>query len=220
MVKYMSFFGFGKKKEESNPQHITPTTPTTPTNDIVIDLKKDKISLRKNDTINLTKSDNQLSNIFVGVGWDPAVNGKNIDLDLSAHIYDNNGDHIITNYYGKLNTPGIVHSRDNLTGDGDGDDEFLKIALSSLPSNATRIELSITSFTNVLFKNIKNAYVRLEDEQTHKEFVRYDISETGGNHTALHVARFQKINNEWKFTAIGSYLNGRISLLDKNFSHI
>lgn len=215
----MSFFGFGKKKEESTSQYITPTATST-TNDIVIDLKKDKVSLRKNDTINLTKSDTQLSKIFVGVGWDPATRGTNIDLDLSAHIYDNRGTHIITNYFGKLNTPGMVHSSDNLTGDGDGDDEFLKIELRDLPSDATRIELSITSFTNVKFDNIKNAYVRLEDEQTHKEFVRYDISETGGNHNALHVARFQKVNNEWKFTAIGSYLNGSISKLDQKFSHI
>lgn len=178
------------------------------------------ILLSKNQTISLTKTtDNNLTSIVIGTGWDPVnkskgffgFGGGSIDLDASVILLDEEKNEVDAIYFGhkKSKCGSILHHGDNLTGEGDGDDEIIDINLESLPSNVKYIGITVNSFKGQTFDKVSNAYCRILDAKTNKELVKYSLSEQG-NHTGIVIAYLEKVNYEWMFTATGYPCQGRI----------
>ena len=182
------------------------------------------VSLNKGQRMNLSKDNPSLDKVLVGLGWDINHYDGEADFDLDASIFmlkhngkvGNDNDFI---FYGNLAHPSksVVHTGDNRTGEGDGDDEVIKIELSKIPSGYERLVVTITIYdANKRFQNfgmISNAYIRLVDESNNEEILRYDLSEDFSTQTALVVGEIYKNNNQWQFKAIGSGYNGGLAKL-------
>ncbi|MBQ7522234.1 MAG: TerD family protein [Clostridia bacterium] len=182
------------------------------------------ISLSKGQKVSLTKGNPSLKNIMVGLGWDVNAfdSGADFDLDASAFLVGANGrcttekDFI---FYGNLeHTSGAVkHMGDNLTGGGDGDDEQIFVDLKGVPNNISKIAFTVTIYDaesrRQNFGQISNAFIRIVDEATGQEIVRYDLTEDFSIETAIVVGELYRHNNEWKFNAIGSGFQGGLAAL-------
>lgn len=182
------------------------------------------VSLTKGERVSLTKDRPSLNKILVGLGWD--VNHydgeSNFDLDASVFMTKANGkvgndaDFI---FYGNLahSTKSVVHAGDNRTGEGSGDDEVIKVKLNEIPSDYTNLAVAVTIYDAQTrlqnFGMVNNAYIRIVDEETNEELLRYDLSEDFSTETALVVAEIYKHNGEWKFKAVGSGYNGGLQTL-------
>lgn len=172
------------------------------------------INLSKGQKINLSKEVNGLSEVVVGLGWDAAKRGffgstPNFDCDASAIIIDDNNKYSGCVYYGDraaLNKA-VYHHGDNLTGDGDGDDEQITVKLSKLPSSVSKIIFVVNIYAcesrKQDFGMIQNAFIRLVDSKTNKEICKYNLSENYEGKTAMIFAEVYRHDNEWKFNAIG-----------------
>lgn len=173
---------------------------------LVLDLNKRKpLNLTKAQSVNLTKSNIPLTNIRLSAGWD-FVPGHSQDLDLVAYL--SSQEKIVnTISYSNKSDMGIYLDEDNLTGEGDGDDENIRINFSQLSPNIDKITLAVVIFLPLFganFSKVRNAYVRLVDEsQGERELLRFNLTESGGKHTAILFAELLKVNNEWIFKAIG-----------------
>lgn len=174
------------------------------------------INLTKGQGINLTKDDGSaLKNVFLGAGWDAAgggifgFGGGSIDLDASLVLFDEQNKEVDSVWFGQLRSKdgSISHSGDNRTGDGDGDDETIKVDLQRVPANVKTLVFTISSFRGQSFKKVKNAYVRLVDAQTGVEIAKYNLAEHG-DYTSLIVAKVYRHNGEWKMKAIGESCQG------------
>lgn len=185
------------------------------------------ISLQKGQGISLTKNDGgALTNVVLGVGWDVAQSsggggflGKifgggsssgSIDLDASVIMFDSNKNFVDNVYFGQLKSRdgSIVHTGDNLTGEGDGDDEQIKVDLTRIPSNVDSLVFTISSFRGQTFANVSNAFCRLVDKSSNSEIAKYNLSQKG-DYTALIIAKIYRHNGQWKMKAIGETCNGR-----------
>lgn len=178
------------------------------------------ISLTKGQKISLTKADgSRLSKVFLGVGWDVAKSkgffgfgggGDSIDLDASVVLFDDNKNVVDTVYFGQLNSKdgSIRHSGDNLTGEGDGDDEVISVDLTAVPPHVKTLLFTVSSFRGQTFEKVENAFCRLVDNQNNQEIASYKLSSQGG-HTALLIAKLYRHNGEWKMHAIGEATQGR-----------
>ena len=186
------------------------------------------ISLQKGQKVSLTKDNPGLTKVLVGLGWD--VNqydtGGAFDLDTAAFLLGDNGKTASSNdfvFYGNLqHTSGSVqHLGDNLTGAGDGDDEQIIIDLSKLPVNISRIAFTVTIYEaeerRQNFGQMNNAFIRIVDESTGEEMLRYDLGEDFSIETAIVFGELYKNNNEWKFNAIGSGYQGGLAALCSNY---
>ena len=184
------------------------------------------ISLQKGQKIDLTKGNPGLSKIIVGLGWDVnKYDGQaQFDLDSSVFLLDASGK--ATNeknfvYYGNLKAPGVEHTGDNLTGEGDGDDEQIKIDLTAIPEDVDKIAFTVTIYEaekrKQSFGQVSNAFIRIVDENTKQELVRYDLGEDYSIETAIVVAELYRNNEEWKFNAVGSGFSGGLGALAKNY---
>ncbi|QED48332.1 TerD family protein [Cytobacillus dafuensis] len=186
------------------------------------------VSLSKGQKVDLTKTNPGLSKVIVGLGWD--VNkydgGNDFDLDSSVFLLGDNGKVISDSdfvFYNNTNggNGSVVHTGDNRTGDGDGDDEQVKINLANVPSNIQRISFTITihegEARNQNFGQVSNAYARIISEDTGEELIRYDLGEDFSIETALVVGELYRHNGEWKFSAIGSGYQGGLAALAKDF---
>ena len=186
------------------------------------------IVLKKGQKIDLTKGNASLKKILIGLGWDTnKYDGKHdFDLDTAAFCCGEDGkvhndlDFIFYNNL-KHSSDAIEHLGDNLTGDGDGDDEQMQIDLSLVPQNISRINFTVTIHEaeerNQNFGQVSNAYVRLVNEDNEQELLRYDLGEDFSIETAIVVAELYRYNGEWKFNAIGSGFQGGLEALCKNF---
>lgn len=190
------------------------------TREVLISLDKPSvISLEKGDLLNLSKANVPLSKIHAKAGWDEGKTKKtdHIDLDLCAHLFA--GDKLVdTVYFANLHNErdGIWLDHDNLTGEGDGDDENIYVNLRGLRSDVDRIYLSVVSFTDNTFGDVKNAFVSLIDESSGvRELAQYNLSKDGGNSDSVTAGAFIREGNEWKFLVIGeySYNNHKIRIL-------
>lgn len=224
----MGFFSnlFGKKDATSTqpapePNNIPLDTYKSPENmNYVTPTSSGILNLRKNDVLNLSKVSANLSKIRVAAGWD--VNnglGADYDLDLCAFLLDKNNRPVkgIVNpvYYGNMKSRGIRLDGDNLTGEGDGDDENIYVTLSALPTSVERIIFNVViykaSSRRQFFSKVKNAYVRIVDEANGgKELCRFNLSDDGGQASAVVFSELYKENGTWNFRAIGEYTNGSI----------
>ncbi|PXV93418.1 tellurium resistance protein TerD [Lachnotalea glycerini] len=186
------------------------------------------VSLQKGQKVSITKGNPGLSRVVVGLGWD--VNsfdtGGDFDLDTAAFLLTDSGKVSKTEdfvFFGNLKHPSgcAEHMGDNLTGAGDGDDEQIKINLSSIPSNISKIAFSVTIYEAEVrrqnFGQVNNAFIRIYDEDTREEILRYDLGEDFSIETAAVFGELYKNNNEWKFNAIGSGYQGGLAALCANF---
>lgn len=186
------------------------------------------IVLKKGQKIDLTKNNSSLKKILVGLGWDTNKydGGYDFDLDASAFCCGEDGkvhndlDFIFYNNL-KHSSGAIEHMGDNLTGDGDGDDEQIKIDLSLVPENISKIDFTVTIHEaverNQNFGQVSNAYVRIVNSETNEEILKYDLGEDFSIETAIVVGEIYRHNGEWKFNAIGSGFQGGLAALCKNF---
>ena len=181
------------------------------------------ISLTKGQNISLSKTNPSLKNVLVGLGWDArSTDGKDFDLDASVFMATENGKvpsdrHFI--FYNQLVSPcgGVEHTGDNLTGDGDGDDESVIVRLDKVESNIKSLFITVTihdaEARRQNFGQVSNAFVRIVNNDTSDEIVRFDLSEDYSTETAMVFGEIYRHNGEWKFRAIGQgYTGGLYSL--------
>ena len=187
------------------------------------------INLSKGQKISLSKEVSGLSKVVVGLGWDAAKKGLfgqryDIDCDASAIILGENNKYIDCVYYGNRSAlnQAVYHHGDNLTGDGDGDDEQITINLATMSQTVSKIVFVVNIYNCVSRKQdfgmIENAFIRLVDASTNKEICKYNLSENYAGKTALIFAEVYKHNDEWKCNAIGqSTVDTSISELVKRY---
>jgi tellurium resistance protein TerZ len=178
------------------------------------------VSLTKGQKISLTKGDGGgLTKVTLGLGWDQKKakgffgalkGGGAIDLDSSCVLLDENGQMVDTVWYQQLRSKdgSILHTGDNVTGKGDGDDEQIVVDLSAVPAAVKYLFFTINSFTGESFEKIENAFCRLVDNSTNSELARYNLS-GGGTNTAQIMAKVYRHEGEWKMHAIGEGSNGK-----------
>lgn len=184
------------------------------------------ISLQKGQKIDLTKGNPGLNNIIVGLGWDVnKYDGQaDFDLDASAFLLDATGK-VATDsnfvYYGNLKANGVEHTGDNLTGEGEGDDEQIKVELKAVPADVDKIAFTVTIYEaenrKQSFGQVSNAFIRIVDANTNEELIRYDLGEDYSIETAIVVAELYRNNGEWKVNAIGSGFAGGLGALARNY---
>ncbi|MCR8848195.1 TerD family protein [Rossellomorea sp. SC111] len=186
------------------------------------------ISLSKGQKVDLTKTNPGLSKVMVGLGWDTNKydGGNDFDLDASIFLLDSNGkcasekDFI---FYNQLigGNGSVEHTGDNLTGEGDGDDEQVKVNLGSVPVAVEKISFVITihdaEARNQNFGQVSNAFVRIVNEDNKEEIVRYDLGEDFSIETAIIVGELYRHNGEWKFSAIGSGYQGGLARIATDY---
>ncbi|MEX5285867.1 TerD family protein [Selenomonas sputigena] len=184
------------------------------------------VNLQKGQKVNLKKSDGQaLSRIRVGLGWDPVEQkssgffgsifggGGTPDIDCDASVIVCQGGRLAGKgdvvYFGNLkhSSGAIVHTGDNLTGDGDGDDEQILVDLTAVPAVYDKLVFVVNIYDcksrKQDFGMIANAFIRICDERTGEEFCRYNLSESYAGMTAMIFGEIYRHNGEWKFNAIG-----------------
>ena len=186
------------------------------------------ISLQKGQKVDLTKGNPSLSKILVGLGWDTNKydGGFDFDLDAAAFLLNANGkvnedkDFIFYNNL-KHKSGSVEHMGDNLTGEGEGDDVEIKIDLAKVPANIEKIDFTVTIYDAEIrkqtFGQVSNAYIRVVDDVTGKELIRYDLGEDFSVETAVVVGEIYRRGTEWKFNAIGAGFSGGLAALGRNF---
>jgi len=172
------------------------------------------VSLSKGGNVSLTKEAPGLTAVVVGLGWDVrTTTGTDFDLDASAMVLDASGK-IITDqhfvFFNNLESPdgSVQHTGDNLTGDGEGDDESIIVDLTRVPPAVTQIVFTVNSFTGQDFSQIENAFCRLVDETNGDELARYELTGSG-RHNAQIMAKVARDGASWTMTAVGVPASGR-----------
>ena len=186
------------------------------------------VSLRKGQKVDLTKGNPSLKKILIGLGWDTNKydGGFDFDLDAAAFLLGANGkvnsdDDFI--FYNNLKhiSGSVEHMGDNLTGEGEGDDEEIKIDLEKVPADVEKIDFTVTIYDaekrRQTFGQVSNAYIRVVDDVTQQELIRYDLGEDFSVETAVVVGELYRNKGEWKFNAIGSGWSGGLAALGKNY---
>jgi tellurium resistance protein TerD len=191
------------------------------------------ITLQKGQKVDLTKGNPSLSKALVGLGWDTKKydGGADFDLDAAAFVLGENGK--VMNdadfvFYNNLKDPSgaVVHTGDNLTGAGEGDDEVILIDFSKIPANVTKIAITVTIHDAAArgqnFGQVSNAYVRVAqrsgvDDMKGADLLRYDLGEDFSTETAIVVCEIYKHSGEWKFNAVGAGYQGGLAALCKSF---
>lgn len=180
------------------------------------------INLKKGQKIDLRKSNPGLSAVRVGLGWDPVDQGgggflKSLfgsgkaDIDCDASVFLLNGDSkpVDLIYFGNLRTrnDSIIHTGDNLTGEGEGDDEVILVDLDRIDPNVNKLLFVVNIYDCVRrgqdFGMIQNAYIRIMDAKNNSEIARYNLSDDYRGKTGLLVGLIYRYNGTWKFNAIG-----------------
>ncbi|MFD3933788.1 TerD family protein [Streptomyces sp. NPDC058611] len=177
-----------------------------------INLDKGRVTLQKNQTVSLVKGGRPLlSQVKMGLGWEPAFRGKDIDLDASVIAYGPQRNHIDSCYFGKLSILGgaVKHSGDNLTGEGAGDDEVIVVDLGRLPADATGLVFTVNSFSGQKFSEVAKAYCRLIDAASGEELVRFDLTGAEPQTGVMMAKLIKQFTGEWEMTAIGDFVKSR-----------
>ncbi|WP_175517374.1 TerD family protein [Streptomyces sp. CAI 127] len=177
-----------------------------------INLDKGRVNLQKNQTVSLVKGGAPLlSRVRMGLGWEPAFRGKDIDLDASVIAYGPNRNHLDSCYFGKLTilNGAIKHSGDNLTGEGAGDDETIVVDLGRIPADATGLVFTVNSFTGQKFNEVAKAYCRLIDDASGEELVRFDLTGAEPQTGVMMAKLIKQFTGEWEMTAMGEFVKSR-----------
>ncbi|KPI21601.1 stress protein [Actinobacteria bacterium OV450] len=214
----------GAPAAQAGPAPAFPVTPSAPPPAAVppvaapaagtgkINLDKGRVSLQKNQTVSLVKNGSPLlSQVKMGLGWEPSFRGRDIDLDASVIAYGPDRNHIDSCYFGKLSILGgaIKHSGDNLTGEGAGDDEVIVVDLGRLPAEATGLVFTVNSFSGQKFTEVAKAYCRLIDAASGEELVRFDLTGAEPQTGVMMAKLIRQFSGEWEMTAIGEFVKSR-----------
>ena len=186
------------------------------------------VNLSKGQKVDLTKGNPGLSKLLIGLGWDTNKYDGGFDFDLDAAAFLLAGSGKVASdadfvFYGNLkhSSGGVVHTGDNLTGEGDGDDEVIKVDLSLVPAGVEKIAFTVTIYDAIPrkqnFGQVSNAYIHISDDVSHTELLRFDLGEDFSIETAVVVGELYRHNGEWKFNAIGSGFQGGLEALCRNF---
>ncbi|MEU1654634.1 TerD family protein [Streptomyces griseofuscus] len=189
-----------------------PAAPTPGSGSGKINLDKGRVSLQKNQTVSLVKGGRPLlSQVRMGLGWEPAFRGADIDLDASVIAYGPQRNHIDSCYFGKLTIlkGAVKHSGDNLTGEGAGDDEVIVVDLGRIPQEVTGLVFTVNSFSGQKFTDVAKAYCRLVDAATDEELVRFDLTQAEPQTGVLMAKLIRQFSGEWEMTAIGDFVKAR-----------
>ncbi|WP_329458069.1 TerD family protein [Streptomyces sp. NBC_01497] len=176
------------------------------------------VTLAKGGNVSLSKAAPNLTQVLVGLGWDArSTTGADFDLDASALMCREGrvmGDEFFI-FYNNLTSPegSVEHTGDNLTGEGEGDDETLLVDLSKVPESCDKIvfPVSIHDADNrrQTFGQVSNAYIRVANQADGQELARYDLSEDASTETAMLFGELYRHGGEWKFRAVGQgYASG------------
>ena len=182
------------------------------------------INLAKGQKVDLTKGNPGLKSVMVGLGWDVNTfnTGADFDLDASAFLLGANAKCPTAKefvFYGNLAhaSESVIHQGDNLTGEGEGDDEQILVDLSKVPASIERIAFTVTIYDAEArkqnFGQVSNAFIRLVDNSNGTELIRYDLGEDFSIETAIVVGELYRKDGEWKFNAIGSGFQGGLAAL-------
>ena len=171
------------------------------------------VSLSKGGNVSLTKQAPGLTAVLVGLGWDArTTSGASFDLDASALMLNTSGkilsdQHFV--FFNNLKSPdgSVEHTGDNLTGDGDGDDEAIKVNLVGVPADAEKIVVTVSIYDaetrGQSFGQVRNAYIRVLNQADGVELARYDLSEDASTETAMIFGELYRHGGDWKFRAVG-----------------
>ncbi|MBD2395656.1 TerD family protein [Cyanobacterium aponinum FACHB-4101] len=187
------------------------------------------ISLQKGQRVSLDKVAPGLNAAFIGLGWDVNTTDTGGDFDLDASVFLlNSNEKLISDqhfiFYNNLTSPdpekSIKHMGDNLTGEGDGDDEVIIVDLRKVPTDINRIVVTVTIYDadkrKQNFGQVRNAFVRLVNVETKEEVLRYDLEEDFSTETALIMAEIYRKDGEWRMNAVGAgYQGGLQALLNR-----
>ncbi|MFH8564267.1 TerD family protein [Streptomyces sp. NPDC017988] len=200
----------------ADPRQAAPAAPPAPAAPAPgagkINLDKGRVSLQKNQTVSLVKGGKPLlSQVKMGLGWEPAFRGKDIDLDASVIAYGPNRNHVDSCYFGKLSivNGAIKHSGDNLTGEGGGDDEVIVVDLGRLPQDVTGLVFTVNSFSGQKFTEVAKAYCRLMDAATGEELVRFDLTNAEAQTGVMMAKLIKQFTGEWEMTGMGQFVKSR-----------
>jgi tellurium resistance protein TerD len=185
------------------------------------------ISLSKGGNVNLSKEAPGLNKILVGLGWDArATDGAAFDLDASAFLVKMDGkvrsdaDFIFYNQP-KSACGSVEHTGDNKTGAGEGDDEAVKVTLSTIPADLDKIVFAVTihdaEARHQNFGQVSHAYIRIVNEDGGAEIARYDLSEDASTETAMIFGEIYRVGTDWKFKAVGQGFAGGLAPLATSF---
>jgi tellurium resistance protein TerD len=177
------------------------------------------VALTKGGNVSLSKSAPNLTAITVGLGWDArTTTGADFDLDASALMLGSNGRVLSDNhfvFFNNLRSPdgSVEHTGDNLTGEGEGDDESIVVNLQAVPPEVDRIVFPVSIYEaetrGQSFGQVTNAFIRVVNQADNNELARYDLSEDASSETAMIFGEVYRRNGEWKFRAVGQgYASG------------
>lgn len=185
------------------------------------------LTLQKGGNLSLSKTDPSLNKMLVGLGWDArSTDGAEFDLDASAFLLSSSGkvrseaDFIFYNQ-ARTQDGSVEHTGDNRTGDGDGDDESIKVDLSRIAADVDKIVITVTIHDAVQrqqnFGQVSNAFIRIINEDTNAEVVRFDLAEDASTEAAMIFGELYRHGAEWKFRAVGQGYSGGLKAMCNQF---
>ena len=186
------------------------------------------INLTKGQKIDLTKTNSGLNKIMAGLGWDTNKYSGNssFDLDVSIFLLDANdkatSERDLVFYNNKKDAYGAVeHLGDNLTGEGEGDDEQVLITLDKIPDQISKVVFTVTIHEaderRQNFGQVSNSFIRIVDTETNTELLRFDLGEEFSIETSIVIGELYRYNGEWKFNAVGGGFHGGLAALCSNY---
>ncbi|NKS55506.1 chemical-damaging agent resistance protein C [Rhodococcus hoagii] len=185
------------------------------------------VSLTKGGNVSLTKEAPGLTAVAVGLGWDlRTTTGQDFDLDASAIALGADkkvvsDQHFV--FFNNLKSPdgAIEHTGDNTTGEGDGDDEIIKVDLAAVPANIDSIVFPVSIYDadnrSQSFGQVRNAYIRVVNQADNSELARYDLSEDASTETAMVFGELYRNGSDWKFRAVGQGYASGLSGIARDF---
>jgi tellurium resistance protein TerD len=185
------------------------------------------VSLSKGGNVSLSKEVPGLQAVLVGLGWDVrTTTGADFDLDASALMIGTNGkilsdQHFI--FFNNLTSPdgSVEHTGDNLTGEGEGDDEAIKVNLAGVPQEVDKIVVTVSIYDaenrQQSFGQVRNAFIRVVNQADNGEITRYDLSEDASTETAMIFGELYRNGAEWKFRAVGQGYSTGLSGIARDF---
>jgi tellurium resistance protein TerD len=185
------------------------------------------VSLSKGGNVSLTKQAPGLTAVLVGLGWDArTTSGADFDLDASALMLNGSGkvlsdQHFV--FFNNLTSPdgSVEHTGDNLTGEGEGDDESIKIDLARVPGDVEKIVVTVSIYDaesrRQSFGQVRNAFIRVVNQADNVELTRYDLSEDASTETAMIFGEVYRNGPEWKFRAVGQGYQSGLAGIARDF---
>jgi tellurium resistance protein TerD len=185
------------------------------------------VSLSKGGNVSLTKEAPGLTAALVGLGWDArTTSGAAFDLDASALLLNSAGkvlsdQHFV--FFNNLTSPdgSVEHTGDNLTGEGEGDDESIKVDLSRVPADVDKIVFTVSIYDadsrQQSFGQVRNAFIRIVNQADGAEVTRYDLSEDASTETAMIFGEIYRNSGEWKFRAVGQGYTSGLAGIARDF---